>query len=1028
MPRFDVVPFALAWAAVRHRPGGWLLLSLGVALAAFLPVFASGLRTEASVAAIRGAVDALPSTQRAVLAVTSRDLRGTALGEVDASVRAGLGASGLTSVQHTLTFRPVALAGTDVTVGAVDALGDDVRVTSGRLPRSCRPSACEVLVVQSPLSAVAPDLPALQREARLLGLVVTGRAELTDQRLVGTRLVPPGLPMLLGADPQTMSQLRSLTLFGRNTAWYGTLDGGAIAAAGVSGFTRALADVAATVNAVSGPLIVYWPVDEITGAGARADASADRFAVLGAGAGALQLGFCVLVAAAMRRRQQLTARVLSRRGASGGQLLVTTAVQPLLAASLGVVLGVAVATVVLYQRLRSLVEHPAASALAAAGSSWPTLAGLTVAAVLIAVLVAHWPPGAGRGVRQAADAVLVAMVAMTTLLAIGTSGAAAGPFAPSIVVLVSVATGLLAARLWSPLLLSSRLRRLPPRPDLTTVVLRLAVLAGRRRPLLPMVTAGFLAAALCSLVFAGSYRASLLQSAVDQAADQVPLDVRVGPSSQVAVPLDVLDAPKIMAAGPGVAIHPIVSSSVTAFAGSTLATSLPLTGIGTEVLSQMHEFAAVTGADVTAADLAARLRVNRPMDHSAPTLPAGTGRVSVQVAGVTDAVTVSLWLSTPEGREKRLALSGNGPVLSADLRALPGSAADSAYTVRAVEFNESESHLDRRQHGVGEGSTDRALAAGRLRLGEVKADGRPVGWSWTDWGSDQAKVRAADSTTVAVEFRIGDTRVVLAPGTASASLREPLRVAVDPDTAARAGSAGAFGITVNGRTVPARVVAVLPRMPTLGRAFLLADQAEVVSLLDRSAPGTAAVSQVWIAAPGASKDAVRKVLASSSASTAALTYRTDIERAIRTDPVTTRSLTLLVGAGMVALLLAMVSVATAVRSDLEGSAADFFAMELDGVPPRTLRAVLRARSLSTLAVGVPIGVAGGLALAGLATRLLTTGPGGTSVTPPLRLVVAAWPTVAVAAAATLGGLLACVLASGSAFRESQPQPPEVDLR
>jgi hypothetical protein len=33
----------------------------------------------------------------------------------------------------------------------------------------------------------------------------------------------------------------------------------------------------------------------------RADTSAERFAVLGVGAGALQLGYCIVVAAGMRR-------------------------------------------------------------------------------------------------------------------------------------------------------------------------------------------------------------------------------------------------------------------------------------------------------------------------------------------------------------------------------------------------------------------------------------------------------------------------------------------------------------------------------------------------------------------------------------------------------------------------------------------------------------------------------------------------------------------------------------------------------
>ena len=43
----------LAWAGVRHRPGSWLLLALGIALATALPIVSAGLRAESSVAAVR---------------------------------------------------------------------------------------------------------------------------------------------------------------------------------------------------------------------------------------------------------------------------------------------------------------------------------------------------------------------------------------------------------------------------------------------------------------------------------------------------------------------------------------------------------------------------------------------------------------------------------------------------------------------------------------------------------------------------------------------------------------------------------------------------------------------------------------------------------------------------------------------------------------------------------------------------------------------------------------------------------------
>ncbi len=1016
MPRRSVgVASGLAWSGVRHRPGGWLLLALGVALAVLLPVVAAGFRTEATVGAIRAAVDTLPVSQRAVLAVTSRDLRADALSSVDRSVRAGFSAADLTEIQQLVTFRPLSVGATDVTLGAADALAADVRLTSGRLPRTCRPSGCEVLAVTMPGRA-GLTLPALTRGAGSLGLSITGTAELTDPRLVGVRLAPADLPLLLGDDPAALAELEALTLFGRNTAWLGTLNGTSIAAQGVPRFTSTLAGVADEVNVASGPLGVVWPVDPITAASTRAVASAERFTVLGAGAGALQLGFCLVVAAGMRRRQQLIGQLLTRRGASPGQVLLVATLQPLLAVAAGLAVGVGFGVFVVWVRSRSVVSDPGAAAWGAANDGWPMLLVLSLAAVGVSVAVARWPGEARRSTQLVLDVVGVAAVGAVVLVLVGASGGAAGPLASSVVVLVAVVTGLAAARLWRPLL------GLLARPGRAGPVREVAWLGGRRRPLLCMVTAAFVAAACCSLVFAGAYRESLRQSAADQAASQVPLDVKVLPSAQVARPLDVVDPVALRAVAPDVSINPVVSSTVTAFAGTTSVTALPLTGIDPQALTALHEFAATTGSDLRPSELAARIAVAPPGQSAPPEIPAGAHRIGVRVEGMSDAITVTVWLGTSQGQEQGVLLTGAGPDLSA---ALPEGG---TRTVRAIEIAESASHLMHRQHGIGEGNTDRELATGTLTLGGITLDSRAVDWPWTSWGSDQATVSGAGASSLTARYQIANDRVVLTPGFMPRTSLPALPVAVDPSTAARAGTARALGITVNGITVPARVVAVLPRMPGLGATFLLADRAAVTTLLERFAPGTAAVSQVWIAVPAGSLPAVRAALESSPATTATLVYRADLVRTIGSDPVATRSIALLTLAAAAALLLAMVSVATSVRADLAESAADHLALELDGMSARRLRQVLLARWLSVVGVGVLVGVAGGLVLAAVAVRILVDGPGGIPVVPPLRLLVATRQTAAVVGAAVLAGLLACGLATATAFREGLPQAPEMDLR
>ena len=130
-----------------------------------------------------------------------------------------------------------------------------------------------------------------------------------------------------------------------------------------------------------------------------------------------------------------------------------------------------------------------------------------------------------------------------------------------------------------------------------------------------------------------------------------------------------------------------------------------------------------------------------------------------------------------------------------------------------------------------------------------RIDGQAASWDWSGWGSGQADVETQPATAD-VAYRFGDARIVLTPGFVAPENRPPLAVAVDPDTAARAGASGRMVLTVNGQSVPAQIVAVLPRFPVGSQHFLLADRPTVVSLLNQITPGTAFVSRGLDRRPG----------------------------------------------------------------------------------------------------------------------------------------------------------------------------------
>ncbi len=416
------VELGLAGAGIRHRPLPWLLLCLGVALAVGFPVFAAGLRQESGVAAVTGTLDSLPADERTVLANTYRNLRGESAARLDSTVRTGLDDAGVTSVARALVFKPISIASTVVSLAALDQIDSRVRMTSGRMPSVCTPDRCEVLSVQLP--GVATIFEGNDRAERELGIVVTGTAELTDHRLVGVGLIGADRPLLLGGAPEQIAELGSLQLFGRTLGWFGTLDGRTIATAGVERYGRTLSAMSDEVNlAGDGPLSLTWPADAVAAAEARAAASADRFAVLGAGAGALQLGLCLVVAAWLRRRQQLVGVLLLRRGGSSVQVTGVTLLQAAPSVVLGVLVGTGVAALLVALRAPgSGTGAGLAAAAAAVGSAVPVLVALAALAVAGVTAVVRWPATGGEAARYVTWFALVASALLPFLVLSGQVG------------------------------------------------------------------------------------------------------------------------------------------------------------------------------------------------------------------------------------------------------------------------------------------------------------------------------------------------------------------------------------------------------------------------------------------------------------------------------------------------------------------------------------------------------------------------------------------------------------------------------
>ena len=220
---------------------------------------------------------------------------------------------------------------------------------------------------------------------------------------------------------------------------------------------------------------------------------------------------------------------------------------------------------------------PAAAAASAVLSALPVLVALAVLAVVGVTAVTRWPD-TGAGAARYVTVFALVVTALLPFLVLGGgvqqpatgSSATATPsgLLPTLAVVASVvAVGLLTALLWPYLVTPHPFKHGRRTQGVRTAASSTRIIA-RRRPLLPMVTAGFLAASCCLLVFTAGYRESLRQSGDDQAAFRVPLDVAVSPSARIASPVEALDGNRLREIAPGTVVRPVVTSAVTAFGGT----------------------------------------------------------------------------------------------------------------------------------------------------------------------------------------------------------------------------------------------------------------------------------------------------------------------------------------------------------------------------------------------------------------------------------------------------------------------------
>ena len=995
----------LGLVRLRARAGRQVLLATGIAVGAAMLAAAVGGSVAVQDRAAQRALAALDPSDRSVQAVwsgvpTQSDVP---VATIDREARDALRPVGGREPFGVLLFREARFGGAVVNLGAVDGLRPWVKIHSGRLPRPCRPSRCETIVVGG-----EGALP------RLSYLPVVGRATIADgaplEGYFGTR-GRQHVPILVAEGVRGLTRLRipDVDLISRTYGWIETVAPGSIHSWQIEGFADRIVRASSELAAKSDGFGVSGPLDTLAAVHSTGQVAGRRLLLIGGEAAVLLLGFAVFAATRLRRDAEDVWRRLSWFGARRSQLallsIVEIAAVAVLATALGWAIGAGLAAF-----LSRHLGAPAGSVLGhsvLAGSGMVLAAGLaaTAALVVLASLRARLAGLGGRTITVADAAAFGALGAVALALARGKADAqalAAGGgtgvvllLLPGLVVLVAA---VVFARVVTPLLrLLERAGRRGPVP------LRLAALSIARHPGSALVVASFLMISVSLAVFAADYRATLAQNVHEQATYAVPADYVLGEDLQRLV--------TVQQAAP-LAAYRNLGEPTLVFRGSGSvsgrgAFDYTLLGLPANAVPRIDGWRG-DFSDVPRARLARALRPSRPVALRGLDLPKNATEISLPVALRGDRVNVALMVRNTRGDFTALGLGDQDPGRRVLHARLPAAARGGRVVALRLGFPALAAFAAGHKESGTNAPVNDAFH-GFATFGRLRAGGRTLG-GYANWTGVGGVSIAGPGSVEFLVNRAADS--LFRPR--QVTDETPVPVLAAPDVAAAAGPTGELGLMVGGVPISAKVVGTVRHFPSVTGDAVVADLGWLSTALDAREPGTGPANEIWLEAPAAAAGR----LAAAPFDRLAVASQRSLDESLRSDPLARGSLAILGGTAVVALALALLGLLLTVASDRSDESGELFDLETQGASERDLRRHLRLRVGMLGVIGTLGGIATGVVLGALVVDVVTVTAGATNPDPPLVLTFD-WPLLALGFAA-LVVLAATLVATASRHVSRRP--------
>ncbi len=995
-------------AYVAHRlraaPARWLAGALGVATATagfLVAIFAPSVAGDLALRHELGALS-VPERSISLVAIDRADANSP---EVDTFVRSMLSSRGFDDVRRETLLRQLAAPdGTVYRLIGVDDLASAVDVVDGRLPTTCTPTRCEVVVWARPTSPSTVSLDSAMH------VDVVGTVMRRDERVASGSFTPGEAEVVVFADGSTATeQIKALELFQRTTGWVTTIDPARVT---IDDIPTILGDIAELGRPnPTARLSVTAPDDELRSIARRARVTTNRLALPIGQSATILGGFAMLTALAIRPWHQRGLRVLRLRGARRRHLRLYSALESGAIVGVGLIGGLALATVGGRLIARSTASHGGWGLAFGAVRDHPLACGAVVGIywlVSTALLHTETRPARRRTRIAITDVVGVAAVAVWVLAA-GRSSATSATLAQRTDPLLAltpafavVAAGCLVVR-FLPVVAAMGRRVTPAR----WWPVRVALSSVRSHDTRPLTTAAFLAGALTLATFAFGYRSTLQVSARDQAAYAVPLDFIVDEGPRLIRPQTVMPTATWATRTAGVQATDVLRRGFALRTTGTGAQPVSGLGIDPDALALLRGWRSDFGHRPDGRAIA----VAPPAAHEGVAIPDDARVLTVTTTPAPPGMFLSMVVEGADGSWEELSAA---PDTTGTRWTAPLAAGTDDRWFHGVRIGESVESSRYTEHNVAEGTGTAVSAfAIDITLQSVSADDRRLSTDLTTLTSPETTVTPTPDGARLQLVEQGHRSMVLFGPTAGS----PIPAIVDPVTASTARN-GIVTLESSGQTtLDVRVVGTARTFPSVGERFVITDVNALSRALNRLQPGSGSPNEQWLAADDAeSRRQLADLLATEQFAPLEVSSRVGIERQLSGDTLARTVVMAFLWSSLIAALLGAAALVYVTAADRMDDRPLLRSLAADGARPRQLVAVLLVRSGALLIAAVPIGVTCGSVLLHAVRELVVVSATGSRPVPDLRSVYAMGQLIPCLVGVTLISLGGAWLVSRSAGR------------